>query len=134
MNLVDRWDFLGDLANAWEDARKTLAASLRTASRVVDRIKTEVERWLDFVSLGDDGLITLHGLVSVLSDGRVGIGTSAPATSAAVEISSTTGALLLPRLTTAQRDALTAVDGMTYYNSDTAKAQIRAGGAWVDLH
>lgn len=36
--------------------------------------------------------------------------------------------------TAAQRDALTAVNGMVIYNSDTDKLQVRAAGAWVDLH
>jgi len=54
--------------------------------------------------------------------------------SAALEINGTTGAVLLPRLTTAQRDALTATDGMQIYNTTTNKFQGRAGGAWVDLH
>jgi len=54
--------------------------------------------------------------------------------STALEINGTNGAVLLPRLTTAQRDALTATDGMIIYNTSTSKFQGRAGGAWVDLH
>lgn len=54
--------------------------------------------------------------------------------SAALEIRSTAGALLLPRMTTTQRDALTATDGMLLYNTSTNKVQARAAGAWVDLH
>jgi hypothetical protein len=37
-------------------------------------------------------------------------------------------------LTTTQRNALTASNGMIIYNSSTNKFQGRAGGAWVDLH
>ncbi|MES2765465.1 MAG: hypothetical protein V4642_06345 [Bacteroidota bacterium] len=40
-----------------------------------------------------------------------------------VEINTTTGSLLMPRLTTAQRDALTPVAGMTIYNATTNKFQ-----------
>jgi hypothetical protein len=58
---------------------------------------------------------------------------SAPATSAAVEISSTTGALLLPRMTTTQRDALTAANGMVIYNTTTATIQGYQAGAWGNL-
>jgi hypothetical protein len=54
--------------------------------------------------------------------------------SAALEINGTAGAVLFPRLTTTQRDALTATDGMVIYNTSTSKLQVRAGGAWVDLH
>ncbi len=62
----------------------------------------------------------------------VAIGTAAPAASAALEINSTTGALLLPRLTTSQRDALSAVPGMVIYNTNTFKFQgFTNGGASV---
>jgi len=71
--------------------------------------------------------------MAISSTGNVGIGTAAPATSALLELSSTTGAFLPTRLTTTQRDALTAVDGMVLYNSTLAQMQGRVGAAWVDL-
>lgn len=60
---------------------------------------------------------------------------AAPAATAALEVSSTTKGLLLPRMTGAQRDAISSpADGLLIYNTTTSKGQIRAGGAWVDLH
>ena len=56
-------------------------------------------------------------VVLVNGGGRVGIGISSPATSAKLDISSTTGALLVPRMTNTQRNALTAVNGMIIYNT-----------------
>lgn len=53
--------------------------------------------------------------------------------SVALEVESTTKALLLSRMTSAERDALTAVDGMLIYNTTTSKLQGREGGAWVNL-
>ena len=53
---------------------------------------------------------------------------------AGVTITTTTGALLLPRLTTTQRNALTAANGMIIYNTTDSKFQGYAGGAWVNLH
>lgn len=50
--------------------------------------------------------------------------TSAPSAVAAIEISSTTKGLLLPRMTTTQRDAITAVAGLLIYNTTTAKLNI----------
>lgn len=54
--------------------------------------------------------------------------------SVGIELKSTTKALLNARLTTTERDALTAIDGMQIYNTTTSKLQVRAGGSWVDLH
>ncbi len=84
-----------------------------------------------------------HGLVFVTNaatkmtlnaGGQLAIGVSAPATSAILDLQGTTGALLLSRLSTAQRDALTPSNGMVFYNTSTDKVQARAAGAWVDLH
>jgi hypothetical protein len=63
--------------------------------------------------------------------GHIGIGTTTPAASALVDMTSTTGALLVPRMTTAQRDALTAVNGMIVYNSTTAAFNKYQAGAWA---
>ena len=54
--------------------------------------------------------------------------------SIALEIKSTTKAFMNARMTTAERNALTAVNGMQVYNSTTDKLQVYAGGSWVDLH
>ncbi len=60
--------------------------------------------------------------LTLTSTGNLGVGTTTPAPSAAVDITSTTGGLLLPRLTQAQRDALNnPVAGLVIFNS-TAKA------------
>ena len=53
----------------------------------------------------------------------MGIGTSSPSASAAIEINSTTGALLLPRLTSLERDALSPAFGMLIYNTNNNKFQ-----------
>lgn len=52
----------------------------------------------------------------------------------ALEIKSTTKAMLFSRMTTAERDAMTAIDGMVVYNTTRSKLQARAGGSWFDLH
>lgn len=44
------------------------------------------------------------------------------------------GALQLPSMSTAERDAIAApTDGMAIYNTTTGQVQAREGGAWVDL-
>lgn len=63
------------------------------------------------------------------------LGSSAvnPATSGLLDMISTTRTLILPRMTTAQRDAMTPVDGMMIYNTTTGVVEAREGGAWVNL-
>jgi hypothetical protein len=64
---------------------------------------------------------------------KIGIGTTTPATSAQLDITSTTGALLLPRMTTAQKNALTAVNGMLLYDSTLNQTQTYENGAWRQI-
>ena len=42
--------------------------------------------------------------------------------------------VLFPSLTTTERNALTASNGMVVYNETTDKLQVYAGGSWTDLH
>lgn len=65
--------------------------------------------------------------------GQVGIGTATPTTSALLDLTSTTGAMLLPRMTTVQRDALTAANGMVIYNTTTKAVEGYEDGSWVNL-
>lgn len=55
--------------------------------------------------------------VYIESTGHVSIGASAPAASAKLDIQGTDGALVIPRMTTAQKNALTATAGMTVYDT-----------------
>lgn len=61
--------------------------------------------------------------------GKIGIGTLNP--QGALDVFSTTGAFIVPRMTTAQRDALTAVNGMIVYNTSINAFNFRENGAWV---
>lgn len=62
---------------------------------------------------------------------NIAIGTSAVAADAQLDLQRTDGALLLPRLTTTQRDALTAADGMTIYNTTIDRLQVYRNGSWT---
>lgn len=56
--------------------------------------------------------------------------TSAPSAVAAIEVSSTTKGILFPRMTTTQRDAITAVAGLAIFNTTTSKLEVYDGAAW----
>jgi hypothetical protein len=80
-----------------------------------------------------------NGTSIYFSDGNVGIGTSNPAASASLEISSTSKGLLPPRMTMAQRDAIVnPTAGLLVFctncNSDGAAAlSIYSGGFWRSI-
>jgi hypothetical protein len=64
-------------------------------------------------------------------NGSVGIGTSTPHASALVDMSSTSKGLLIPRLTTAQRDAIIPKpEGLIIYNTDDHCLQYWNATAW----
>ena len=69
---------------------------------------------------------------------QVGINNSNPHESAALDITSTTGGLLIPRMTAAQRDAITsATQGLIIFCSDCAlgegELQIKLTSSWINL-
>ena len=66
--------------------------------------------------------------------GAVGIGTTASA-SAAFEISSTTKGVLLPRMTTSQRDAISSpATGLMIWNTDLLSLDIYSGSSWYSVN
>jgi len=66
---------------------------------------------------------------------NVGIGTTTPAASAQLDVSSTTKGLLPPRMTTSQRNAIVSpANGLIIYNSTTNSLEIRYSSSWVSLN
>ncbi len=64
---------------------------------------------------------------------QVGIGTSSPDASAALDISSTDKGLLIPRMTTAQRTAIaTPANSLMVFDTDTNSQWIYVDAAWVE--
>ena len=67
-----------------------------------------------------------------VAGGSVGIGTSGPSPSAALDVASTSRGLLPPRMTTAQRDAIASpAAGLVVYNTTLAELELYNGTAWV---
>jgi len=70
----------------------------------------------------------------VLSGGSVGIGTATPSASALFEISSTTKGFLGPRMTEAQRLAITATAGLIVYQTDADEGYfLYKSFGWVQI-
>lgn len=67
---------------------------------------------------------------SIRMTAPVGIG-GIPDENAVLDLQSTTRAFLPPRMTTAQRDAIPAVQGMVIYNTELPGLQSYDGGGWV---
>lgn len=80
--------------------------------------------------LWNDGVWQFGPLTSLGATVNISSNTSYP-----LIINSTVGGLVVPRMTGAQRDVMSAnTDGSIIYNTTTNKLQVRAGGAWADLH
>lgn len=62
----------------------------------------------------------------------LGVFQSAPNNQTSLDIGGSK-AIIIPRLTTSQRNSLTAADGMQIYNVSTAKYEFRQNGAWDSI-
>ncbi len=84
-------------------------------------------------------LLVIFSLLASFTFAQVGINTETPDASSALHIDSTTGGLLPPRLTTAERDAIddpVGVDfaeGLIIFNTDTESLEIYTGSGWNKL-
>ena len=92
------------------------------------------------ISASDGGLQIHTGAAGVLtekvrvtSDGKVGIGTTTPEASAKLQLESTTQGFLPPRMTSAQKNAITSpAEGLMIYQTDRTKGWYGFDGAsWV---
>src|SRR5207244_5416163 len=101
----------------------TVAAALRSA------ITAGTNKWVILDTGGANS--------SFLGAGVFGANSATPATAAvALEVNSATKVFLPSRLTAGLRDTWVtpnAINGMLFYNSDIARFEGRANGAWVDL-
>lgn len=72
-------------------------------------------------------------VVSLPTFAQVGIGTTSPGSSAALDIVSTNKGLLIPRMTTPQRQAITSPQtGLQVYDTTTNTIWLNNGTAWVN--
>lgn len=69
----------------------------------------------------------------IINVNQQGIGTATPDASSALEISSTTQGFLPPRMTQAQRDAITPVNGLMVYNTGTKRPNYYDENEWKNF-
>ncbi|MFP5520768.1 MAG: hypothetical protein ACLGGX_12765 [Bdellovibrionia bacterium] len=85
------------------------------------------------LNLPANGLVVGTNQV-VVSGGSLGIGTATPNASALVDITSTTKGLLIPRMTTTQRDAIASpATGLQVFNTTTQQLNFYNGASWQAL-
>ncbi len=71
-------------------------------------------------------------VMTMLSNGIIGFGTTSPAASAQLDVSSTTKGFLPPRMDSTQRNAIASpATGLTIYNTTLKSVQVYNGTAWV---
>lgn len=70
----------------------------------------------------------------IFAHSQVGIGTIAPVTSAALDVTSTSKGFLPPRMTTAQRDGInTPAEGLIIYNITSKCLEVWSGSSWMSF-
>jgi len=68
----------------------------------------------------------------IASGGNIGMGNISPAATAALDITSTTKGLLIPRMTTSQRNSITLpATGLQIYNTDCSMLNYWSGSCWI---
>lgn len=91
----------------------------------------QANSYIGFTTGNSTEKMRLHSTGSLV----IGSTVSTDEASAILALNSTSKGLLFPRMTTTQRNAIaTPADGLVIYNTTDNKLQVRAAGAWVDLH
>jgi len=115
---------LGDKISLWGQSGNHYGFGIQGAL-----FQIHTDRSASDIAFGYGSSGSLTETMRIKGNGNVGIGTSSP--EGALDVASTTGAFIVPRMTTTQRDALTAVNGMIIYNSTTAAFNFYENGSWV---
>lgn len=119
----------GRISGAWVDMGQGGGTGDVSISGVP--VNNQLAVWTNGTTIeGDVNLTWDASKLVIIGDVGIGGGTEA---SAGFELDSTTKAVLVSRMDTTQRNALTNVDGFILYNTTDSELQGRIGGAWVDL-
>lgn len=76
---------------------------------------------------------TIVSLLALSGNAQIGIGTTSPDASAVLDMTSTSQGVLIPRMTTTQRDAITTpAIGLQVYDTDSKSIWSYNGASWVN--
>ncbi len=111
-------------------ASSVTSTELGYVSGVTSAIQTQIEaKAAGAASSTDTALAVFSG-----TGGKTLINSTVTLSSAGVMVQTgTTGAFRMANLTTTQRDALTAANGMIIYNTTTDRPQCYVAGSWTDM-
>ncbi len=83
-------------------------------------------------AIGYNAKVTTNNAIVLGSGANVGVGTSAPASTALLDLTSTTQGLLAPRMTTTQRTAISSpATGLVVYDNTLNSLYLYNGTAWA---
>ncbi len=112
------------------------AASILSALRLTSALNSSSDNHVA-IRIGNNfkfGIYQEESLVPNYFAGKIGIGTSSPDASSLLDVSSTTKGLLIPRMTTAQRNAIgSPAAGLMVFDTTTNQFMGRNSSAWIIL-
>ncbi|KKN03305.1 hypothetical protein LCGC14_1108980, partial [marine sediment metagenome] len=127
-NATDSWDFN---QNVGITGNIVVSGTITTAQINIDNL-TLNGNTISSTNVNGTILLSPNGTGQTLINNEVSIGGLAtPATGASLDLKATNRALLLNRLTTTQRDALTPVAGMTIFNTTLNEHETYNGTSWI---
>ncbi len=121
-------------------SRRTRLRRYRTQSRTTKADLTQIRRKVNSGQIQPDRAFSSasHAPYGLTVSGPLSADTatfsSAVTVNNGLTVTTTSATLILPRMTTTQRNALTAAVGMIIYNTTDSKFQGYATGGWVNLH
>jgi hypothetical protein len=110
-------------------------ASGQSVGVLIDPLLTSATDWKSILWNNDTGFgLYGSGAAKNYLAGALGIGTTSPASTSILDITSTTKGILIPRMTLAQRDAITSpATGLQIYNTTSNVFQYYNGSSWGNV-